>query len=265
MTEEEAEEGFLRQLRDIRGQLDGLEARLQAAAEAQARPERRPRDGRVSTHVEGIDAMLDGGIPAGHVVLLQGPPGTMKTSLALYVLARSKAEGARCLHLSLEEDRESLRRTMDGLGLDGDDFIVDIATMRAEHGIVEETEDWLGILLSYLERKVREGLDLLAIDPFDALFDMATTPTPPRALFRFFKFLRDAGITTLLICEDGAFPHREDRMADGVLTTRQRELEGGLVALWMRCVKLRHANHSRDFHRLEFRDGTFSARPLLSL
>lgn len=261
MGNEEREGSLLREIRDIRVQLDQLEAQLEEAA----RRESRPSEGQVPTFVEGLDAALGGGIPQGHVVLLHGSPGTMKTSLALYVLAKNQARGIRCLHLTLEEDRGSLLRTLTGLGLEAEDFIVDIATLRAEHGLAEEAGDWLDILLAYLERKAQDGLDLLAIDPLDALFDMAQIRAPRQALFRFFRFLRTAGITTLLIGEDGDFPYGEDRLTDGLLEVAQRELESGLVALWIRCVKMRHATHSRDFHRLEFREGAFRARPLLSL
>ncbi|MFQ6013020.1 MAG: RAD55 family ATPase [Thermoplasmata archaeon] len=261
MRDEEREGTLLREIRAIRSQLDDLEEQLEEAARHVARS----ATGLVPTFVEGLDTALGGGIPEGHVVLLHGPTGTMKTSLALYVLAKNRAQGMRCLHLTLEEDRASLRRTLAGLGLEREDFIVDIATLRAEHGLAEEAGDWLDILLGYLERKAQDGLDLLALDPLDALFDMARIRAPRQALFRFFRFLRDAGITALLIIEDGAFPYGEDRVADGVLEVAPRELEGGLVALWIRCVKLRHAAHSRDFHRLEFRDGVFRARPLLSL
>ena len=261
MGDEEPEGSLMREIQDIRVQLDELEAQLEEAAHREARPSA----GQVPTFVEGLDEALGGGIPEGHVVLLHGATGTMKTSLALYILAKNQAAGLRCLYLTLEENRGSLRRTLSGLGLDPEDFIVDIATLRAEHSLADEEGDWLDILLAYLERKAQDGLDLLALDPLDALFDMARIRAPRQALFRFFRFLRDAGITTLLIVEDEAFPRGEDRVADGVLEMTQRELEGGLVSLWMRCVKMRHAEHSRDFLRLEFRDGAFRARPLLSL
>ena len=261
MASEEPKGSLMHEIQDIRVQLDELEAQLEDAAHREARP----TAGLIPTFVEGLDTALGGGIPAGHVVLLHGPTGTMKTSLALYVLAKNQAQGLRCLHLSLEEDRGSLRRTLSGLGLETEDFIVDIASLRAEHGLAEEAGDWLDILLAYLERKAQDGLDLLALDPLDALFDMARIRAPRQALFRFFHFLRDAGITALLVVEDPAFPRGEDRVADGVWEVTQRELEGGLVSLWTRFVKMRHALHSRDFHRLEFRDGVFRARPLLSL
>ncbi|MEE9164047.1 MAG: RAD55 family ATPase [Thermoplasmata archaeon] len=261
MASEEPKGSLMHEIQDIRVQLDELEAQLEEAAHREVRP----TAGLIPTFVEGLDTALGGGIPAGHVVVLHGPTGTMKTSLALYVLAKNQAQGLRCLHLSLEEDRGSLRRTLSGLGFETEDFIVDIASLRAEHGLAEEAGDWLDILLAYLERKARDGLDLLALDPLDALFDMARIRAPRQALFRFFHFLRDAGITALLIVEDPVFPRGEDRVADGLWEVTQRELEGGLVSLWTRFVKMRHAPHSRDFHRLEFRDGVFRARPLLSL
>ncbi len=262
MAKEEQVNEVRQEIQEIREHLDRLETQLEEAA----RREGRPTAGVIPTFVEGMDAMLGGGLPAGHVVFLQGPSGTMKTSLTLAILALNKAEGRRCLHLTLEEDRESLRRTMAGLGLDGEDFIVDIATLRAEHDLAEEPRDWLDILQSYLEKRLEEGgLDLLAIDPFDSLYAMGEIAAPRKALFRFFRFLRGAGITALLLFEDDTFLHREDRVADGILKVTQKHLEGGVVALWMRCIKMRHAVHSRDFHRLEFREGRFLARPLLDI
>jgi len=37
---------------------------------------------KISTYVEGLDEILGGGFPVGHVVLLSGLPGTMKSTLS---------------------------------------------------------------------------------------------------------------------------------------------------------------------------------------
>jgi circadian clock protein KaiC len=248
---EEEDGTLLAELRSLRHRMDRLEERVEAAL--RGRPG--PSEGRIPTGVEGLDDLLGGGLPAGHVVLLHGPPGTLKTSLALTVLARNEERAGRRLYLSLEEGRESLLRTMRGLGLPEEDFLVDLATMRLEHGLAEGGRDWLPILMSYLRHKMDAGLDLLAIDPLDALYPMTALPSPRQDLFQFFTFLREAGLTTLLVYEEPAFLHREDLLADGVLETEEREGADGRISLSIRCPKMRHTGHSRDRHRLELREG----------
>src|SRR5436309_1625847 len=47
----------------------------------------------VKTHIRGFDDdVLRGGIPQGHVVLVRGASGTMKSSLAYYVLYHNALE-----------------------------------------------------------------------------------------------------------------------------------------------------------------------------
>jgi KaiC/GvpD/RAD55 family RecA-like ATPase len=258
MRAEEGDEGLLRELRKLRQRVVQLERKLDQLARGAPPMEEET----VRTFVEGFDEALGGGVPAGHVVIVRGPAGTMKTSLGLYVASRNRERGMRPLFISLEEDRESLLRTMKGLGMGEEDFIVDIATMRAEHGLVDEAGDWLQILMSYLSKKVEAGVDLLVIDPFNSLYEMAQIAFPRKDLFQFFRFLRGSRLTTFLVFEGEDLGYREDYMADGVLEITPRELEGGRVALWMRCVKMRHTDHSRDYYQLEFRRDRFLALPV---
>ena len=44
--------------------------------------------GRIPTYVKGLDERLGGGIPRGHVVLVSGPPGSFKSTLAFRILYR---------------------------------------------------------------------------------------------------------------------------------------------------------------------------------
>src|SRR2546428_13237819 len=71
---------------------------------------------RVSTHIEGLDEVLGGGIPEGNVVLVSGAPGTMKTSLTYHILHSSALNGSRGLYVSLEQGRASLFDHTEGLG-----------------------------------------------------------------------------------------------------------------------------------------------------
>ncbi len=229
-----------------------------------ARPKMAP--GRIRTFVEGFDESLEGGIPAGHVVLLAGPSGSMKTSLALSMVYHNRREGASALYISLEEGRDSLLRTMERLGMKGgDDFIVDIAKLRTEHEALEGTHDWLQILKDYLVRRMeKDKLDILVIDPLNSLYSLTEMKYPRRDLFHFFTFLRGLGVTALLIAEsegDDDFPNHEEFLADGAITLSYTNAPDGRVDLRIRCLKMRHANHARDYFRLDFGEGRFRARP----
>lgn len=258
-------EDLAKELADLRGEVERL--RETVAALAGARRETRA-PGRIRTHVEGFDEALEGGLPAGHVVILAGPSGSMKTSIALNMVHRNGREGTKGLYISLEEGRDSLLRTMDRLGMKAseDDFIVDIGKLRMEHEAVEGARDWLQILKDYLARRVqKDGVGIVVIDPLNSLYSLAELRNPRKDLFHFFTYLRGLGVTTLLIAEaegPDAFPFHEEFVADGALTLSYETDAEGRVDLRIRCLKMRHANHSRDHFRLEFEDGRFRARPL---
>ena len=83
---------------------------------------------KVLTYVDGLDEALGGGLPAGHVVLVSGLPGTMKSTLSYSILHRNATErGARGLYVSLEQTRKSLEDEMSAMGLD-------VESVRGEDG-----------------------------------------------------------------------------------------------------------------------------------
>jgi len=61
------------------------------------------------TGVQGLDTILEGGLAAGHVFLLEGNPGTGKTTIALKFLLEGAKEGERGLYITLSETEEELR------------------------------------------------------------------------------------------------------------------------------------------------------------
>jgi len=61
------------------------------------------------TGVQGLDTILDGGLAAGHVFLLEGNPGTGKTTIALNFLMEGEREGERGLYITLSETEQELR------------------------------------------------------------------------------------------------------------------------------------------------------------
>jgi circadian clock protein KaiC len=64
---------------------------------------------KAKTGVAGLDNILSGGFSHGHVFLVEGAPGTGKTTLALQFLLEGVKAGERCLYITLSETERELR------------------------------------------------------------------------------------------------------------------------------------------------------------
>src|SRR3712207_1756574 len=78
-----------------------------------------PRD--AATKIAGLDDVLGGGLERGRTYLLEGSPGTGKTTIALQFLISGAEAGESCLYITLSETEDELRATATshGWALDG--------------------------------------------------------------------------------------------------------------------------------------------------
>ena len=77
------------------------------------------------TGVPGLDDILRGGLAAGRVFLLEGSPGTGKTTTAIQFLLTGADAGERGLYVTLSETEEELRASAVSHGHDiGDRFAI---------------------------------------------------------------------------------------------------------------------------------------------
>ena len=125
------------------------------------------RDERVSTGVEELDRMLDGGAFRGSSVLISGTPGSGKTTLGARFLEAGCERGERGMLFAFEESRAQIARNMRSVGIDVQRW-VDAGRLRivsarpAAHGL--ETH------LARLYQAVEEfGPANVVIDPLSAL------------------------------------------------------------------------------------------------
>lgn len=68
------------------------------------------------TGIDGLDEVLGGGLDRGRTFLLEGSPGTGKTTVALQFLLTGAAAGERCLYVTLSETEDELRATASAHG-----------------------------------------------------------------------------------------------------------------------------------------------------
>ncbi|MEM3105117.1 MAG: ATPase domain-containing protein, partial [Candidatus Bathyarchaeia archaeon] len=65
---------------------------------------------RLKTGVEGLDLLLQGGIPEGFFVAVTGEPGCGKTIFSIHFINQGVEEGDKCIYVTTEESRESIIR-----------------------------------------------------------------------------------------------------------------------------------------------------------
>ena len=63
---------------------------------------------RLKTGVSGLDEILHGGLIAERLYLVDGNPGSGKTTFALHFLLAGVQQGERCLYVTLSETRDEL-------------------------------------------------------------------------------------------------------------------------------------------------------------
>jgi len=218
---------------------------------------------RIPTFVKGLDEKMEGGIPVGHVVLVSGIAGSMKTLLVLHILYENVKRGnGKALYISLEEKRNLILRRAGKVGMKLSEMedrfaIIDLGYLRKQlKEFPAENVDWLESLLSQIKTFKQDiGFDFLALDSLNALYAISQMKNPRDQLFYFFDTLRDLNLTAFLVTEmkpdSGEFGQYgvEEFLADGIIHTDLRRTNG-VMNLFLGIVKMRETKHDRKYYPL---------------
>ncbi len=219
--------------------------------------------GVLPTHITRLDEVLGGGIPQGHVVLFNGSPGTMKSTLTYTILHRAAINGTPGMYLSVEQSRRSILRQMERMGMpeaatNGRLKVMDMRELRKE--MAEHEGNWRELIMGYVHREQEAtGFKLFALDSlesFKALTEHCFSRQDLKDLFDWFKSL---DITVLVISENISNEYDETEqgeayLSDGIMEMLMREMTDSRVQRWVRCVKMRGANVDNRYYSM-FHDG----------
>jgi circadian clock protein KaiC len=206
------------------------------------------------TGVAGLDEMLGGGFPAGHVVLVTGLPGTGKTCLGLQFLMEGVARGEKGVFLSLEEEIAPLLETARQFR-----WPIDAAVSGGRLKIVRldprQTQQSLRRIQGDLAKELSGlGAQRIVVDSV-SLLNMLSDDEPSRraTLFALAGACRDSGATTVLTAEaDPIHPEvtrdgLSEYVADGVVVLGYAAgADGHRVGLSLRILKMRRTAHARS-------------------
>ncbi|MFH1917013.1 MAG: ATPase domain-containing protein [Nanoarchaeota archaeon] len=248
---------------------------------------------RIKTYIEGIDDALEGGIPQGHITLVTGSAGTMKSSVCLNILYNEALQGTTGLYLSLEQSHPSLINHMINMGYDfskinlvivkdlskihasitevkqnktGSLIIVDVGCIRKEikEVKIDENRSWLNVIKNVVMKiKADTPCKVFVLDSLKALYVLSKFSNPRIELFYIFEYLRDLDLTTYLISEippnaEHYGEYDEDFLADGIILLKLTPFRRNIVRE-ISIVKMRTTACNNDVFSLEFKNGRFKA------
>jgi KaiC/GvpD/RAD55 family RecA-like ATPase len=228
---------------------------------------------RVTSGINGLDDLVDGGLPLGRTLLLTGGPGTGKTTFGLQFLCEGAMNGEPGIALSLEEDPKMWREDMMNFGYDIAKLeassklaIVDASMIRLglesdEKFTLSPQEFEINHILSKVIRTAKQiGAKRVLVDSLPTLSILYNNPEQARSdVLKMTYLLKANGYTSILITEtqDGHADESsrlEEFVSDSVVQLRYSHA-GADMGRSLTIKKMRGTKHSENIHPMEFVDG----------
>jgi KaiC/GvpD/RAD55 family RecA-like ATPase len=212
---------------------------------------------RISTGVDGLDELLDGGLPARRLYTLSGPPGSGKTTLASQYVTEGVRQGEEVLYVTMHETRNELVEDMSRyeFGFDrvsnADNFdFLNLTMERSRRSLTKYgRESGLSSRLASMIRQ--EDYDRVVVDSTMLLAHFADDSETE--VTHFATGLKQTDATVLLISEmtDPTAYAEEHYLAHGVIFLHNFLEEGGMTR-GVQVVKMRGTNIDCDIRDVSF-------------
>lgn len=227
------------------------------------------RGGKVSSGVEGLDDILDGGFPRDTMMLIQGEPGTGKTTAALQFMTAGRDRGEKALFVSLSQTRQELGRVARSHGFRLEGITVEcletLAGSSERSFSVDTNETALVELMEHVYRALEESQPDLFV--FDSLLELRLLSPDPVAyrseILKLRRFLSGRAITSLLLdhVETADLDRQVEGVAHGCVTLEATAPAIGITERRLRVTKLRGSAFREGYHDFRIREGGLAVFP----
>ena len=228
---------------------------------------------RVSTGIAELDNVLGGGLTANRSYLLEGTPGSGKTTIALQFLLEGARIHERGLYITLSETASELREVAASHGWSLDEIeLFELVNEEgldpdSEQSILEPSEVELGETL----KGVRECVDRLRPTRvvFDSLSEMRLLAQSSlryrRQILALKQYFSTRNCTVLMLDDRSSDPGdlQLHSIAHGVITLEQATQEYGSERRRLRVVKMRGVKYRGGFHDFAIETGAVAVFPRL--
>ena len=234
-------------------------------------------DTRIKTGVEGLDSVLNGGLTPNRLYLLEGAPGSGKTTLALQFLLEGLAHGESCLYVTLSETSEELRAVAVSHDWDlGQLNLFELASANAvlgegrEQTLLHPWEIELGETVKLITDEVERTKPKRVV--FDSLSELRLLAQDPlryrRQVLGLKQFFSGRDATVILVDDlTGSGGERGDRqlhsLCHGVITLERLTLDFGAGRRRLQVQKLRGVEFVGGYHDMVLRKGGLDVFPRL--
>ena len=231
--------------------------------------------GTMPTGVDGLDDILDGGYAAAHTHLIEGEPGSGKTTLALQFLRAGNAQGERGLYITLSESRDELLATAasHGWSLDGIDIYEFVPPELSldpaqEQSVIYSADLELGETVRAVVAELERVRPVRVV--FDSLSEIRLLAQSSlryrRQVMALKYYLARASKTALLL--DDLMEHQDNlalhSVVHGVIRLEQAAPPFGAERRRLRVYKMRGRGFRGGYHDFVIRKGGIMLFPRLA-
>jgi circadian clock protein KaiC len=230
-------------------------------------------DSRVTTGIPGLDLILEGGFPSDRVYLVEGEPGTGKTTLAIKFLLEGIRNGETSLYVTLSETREELeavavshRWSLEGLRIYELVPPVDSLNPDTQYTIFHPAEIELGETTNAIVKEFgRVKPRRVVIDSLSEMRLLARDPLRFRRQVLTLKQTLAGRKATVLLLDDKIMgPDLQiHSIVHGVVSLEHLAVEYGAERRRVRVTKLRGSSFRGGYHDFNIVTGGLHVFPRL--